>query len=127
MRSVQRLAKLVVSLQPVALLALVIAHDFACPLFGYRHIPYEQVSPHALGYDCRADDVFVCAEKTDFSHGIGVAFVKIATDSFAACKAIPKFTIAAELQTFYNCIFSTWVELSVSAFQNIFPSLFGGL
>lgn len=55
-------------------------------------------------------------QKAYFVHGVGVAFVKIATDSFAACKAIPKFTIASELQTFYNCVFPTWVELSVNAF-----------
>ena len=65
-------------------------------------------------------------QKSDLVDGIAIAFGKIATDSFAVCKAVPKFPVAAELQTFQHRVLSAREVLRVGACHDLFPRLFGG-
>ena len=65
-------------------------------------------------------------QKSDLVDGIAIAFGKIVTDSFAVCKAIPKFPIAAELQALQRRVLSAREVLRVGACHDLFPRLFGG-
>ena len=65
-------------------------------------------------------------QKSDLVDGIAIAFGKIVTDSFAVCKAAPKFLIAAELQTLQRRVSATREIPRVDACHDLLPRLFGG-
>ena len=108
MMAVEGLVKLISQLQSVAALALIFAHYFAVPCLCDWQIPDEEIAPHLLRYDCRADNVLICFQKPDFVLGIGVTFGKVLPYCRFALKAVPELSVAAELQTFLNCVLSAW-------------------
>ena len=124
--TIDGLAVFVILLQPVPAFALFFAHNLARPCLRDGQIPYKQIAPHLFGDGCRAEDILVRVKKSDLVDGIAIALGKIATDSFAVRKAVPKFPIAAELQTLQHRVLSAREVLRVRACHVLFPRLFGG-
>ena len=65
-------------------------------------------------------------QKSDFVDGIVITVGKIATDRFAARKAIPKLSVSAELQAFQHRVLSAREILRIGAVHDAVPSPFGG-
>ena len=123
--TIDGLAERVILLQSVPSFALIFAHDFARPRLRDGQIPDEQIAPHPFGDYRRAEDVLMCVQKADLFDGIAIAFGKIATDSFAVRKAVPKFLVSAELQALQHRVLSAWEIPSVGACHDLLPRLFG--